>query len=179
MVGEESTDRPTGGVGQPVVPAGVHEGVGPLGSPQRKIHVEPAAARRGEGLAHEREVQTLLAGDLLGHQLEHRNVVNGLERTVVVQGELELRGVVLGVRRFHREPGANGALEHVVDETVRIGDGAGLVHDRPGGGYRAPAAAAVRLQREGLQLDAYVGVEAEGLPQCDCVAEHRSGRHVE
>ncbi|MCB0991928.1 MAG: hypothetical protein KDB16_13185 [Acidimicrobiales bacterium] len=105
--------------------------------------------------------------DLAGQHPEQERVVGGLESVVVLEGQLELRLVELGVDRLEFEPAGPSGAHDVVYQTVGVGGLSGSVHHRARRLPAFPAALAVGLENIGLQLDTDLGAVSQVFPGTD------------
>ena len=92
-------------------------------------------------------------------------VVQGAERFAVAKGELELRPVVLGVDRLHREAAHSRRVPDVLEQTLRVHRCAGSVHVRAGGVVGHPVPGRPTLEDERLELDPDRGLQAPLPPR--------------
>ncbi len=148
----------------------------PVDRGEAEIDVETAARLGRERLAQERQPQPELVGGLARHLLEQEDPIDALERLAVLQRQLPLRVVELGVDRLDGEPTGLCATHDLGDHTERIGHHAGAVHHRRRRVVLPPSAFTVGLEQVGLELDADPRVIPEVVPIGDRLAQRMSRR---
>ena len=139
--------------------------------------MQARAAAVGQRLAHEGQQQSESVGHLTGQYLEEETVVGGAQGVGVAKGELELGRVVLGVDRLERDLRLLRSLPDRVEQPVGVNAGARPVHVGAGRVDRPPAAVAVGLEDESLELHTDHRVEAQRAPVGHGLAQRGARRH--
>ena len=106
-------------------------------------------------------------GYLSAQQLEEEGVVYRLKGLLVLDGELELRGVVLAGDGLQPDARGCGRGHDVVQQAGRVHQRAGSVAMRTRGVPLLPAPLSVRLKHVGLQLDPDSGPVPGGFEVID------------
>ena len=162
----------------------VRHGVVALGVGQREVDVDAGAGDAREGLAQEGQVEAQgpaggVGGGqhrLAGQQPEQEGVVGGPHGVAVLEGELELALVVLGVDRLHGDAGGFRPAHQFGDHPGGVRPDSGAVDHGPGR-LVGPGALKAAAEHVGLELDADLGGVAEGLPVGHRPAQRVAGRH--
>ena len=142
--------------------------------------MKAGAALVVERLGHEGGQQTVQPGDLLHRGLQPEGPVRGVQRSGVVQVDLELAAAELVVGRGHLQAGVPQQPQRLEQATLRIALGAHCVDVAGGVRVALPAADGagnvVGLEQVVLQLGADHGANAGLGEQALDPPQHRPGR---
>ncbi len=140
----------------------------------REVDVDSAPSPVGHWFPEKCQVIAPLGGDLLGHHLEEKGVVGGLQGLVVAERQLELAVVVLRVDRLQLDAHVVSGVHDLLDGAAWVDGGPGPVHIGTRGVDRLPPPAPVGLEQERLQLESDLWAVAQIVPVGDDSLEDRA-----